>query len=425
MKLITTTLITIFTILQSFAQDISIVTTGQGKTIEEAKLNALRTGIEQAFGVFISSSTEIINDELKNDEIVTITNGNIKEFQIIEERSDNQEHFVIIKSIVSLSTLTEYLRGKGHNEVSFDGSNFVFNIKLQKFNEESELSALKNVLTSFLIQAQSAFKKELTISEPQSWYGEFKVGINVDFKASSNLQEYYSRLIESLKSISMSEDEVRSYKDLGKEVYKLIPVHKQNEKYSYLGNYAAEPAIYFRNPNSEFLISSFLFCANLNLIYSVNVKSEITELSITRSVDLQKPVNYEIERGEFTVNKEPSDFTNYWNHWGSLPFRFGRYNEYDKIFDEHDLGIWNVLAFKDYYSRWTNDIPVKDFIKTHISQNTRQQLESVAEILKELNNYSLNSIVINAPLENQKFKLWIYIVLSLEQMSKISKFTLH
>jgi hypothetical protein len=56
---------------------VTLVVSGQGKTQDEAKQNALRSAIEQAFGAFISSKTEILNDNLVKDEIVSLTNGNI------------------------------------------------------------------------------------------------------------------------------------------------------------------------------------------------------------------------------------------------------------------------------------------------------------------------------------------------------------
>ena len=54
------------------AQDDKTVTlnvSGTGKNLEDAKTNALRSAIEQAFGAFISSKTEILNDNLVKDEI--------------------------------------------------------------------------------------------------------------------------------------------------------------------------------------------------------------------------------------------------------------------------------------------------------------------------------------------------------------------
>jgi hypothetical protein len=63
--------------LNAFAQDnktVTLIVSGQGKTQEEAKLNALRGAIEQAFGAFISSKTEILNDRLIKDEIISLSN---------------------------------------------------------------------------------------------------------------------------------------------------------------------------------------------------------------------------------------------------------------------------------------------------------------------------------------------------------------
>ena len=70
----------------SYAQEdktVTLTVNGQGTTLEEARQSALRSAIEQAFGVFISSNTEILNDELIKDEIVSVSNGNIQKFEII------------------------------------------------------------------------------------------------------------------------------------------------------------------------------------------------------------------------------------------------------------------------------------------------------------------------------------------------------
>lgn len=71
-----------------FAQDdktVTLVVNGHGKTQDEARQNALRSAIEQAFGAFISSKTEILNDKLIKDEIVSVTNGNIQNYEVINE----------------------------------------------------------------------------------------------------------------------------------------------------------------------------------------------------------------------------------------------------------------------------------------------------------------------------------------------------
>jgi hypothetical protein len=66
----------VFTI-SAYAQvdkTVTLVVSGQGKTQDEARQVALRSAIEQAFGAFISSKTEILNDNLVKDEIVSVAN---------------------------------------------------------------------------------------------------------------------------------------------------------------------------------------------------------------------------------------------------------------------------------------------------------------------------------------------------------------
>ena len=65
-------------------KEVTIVVTGEGATKEEATNNALRSAVEQTYGVFVSANTEILNDEILKDEIATLSSGNIKSFQEIE-----------------------------------------------------------------------------------------------------------------------------------------------------------------------------------------------------------------------------------------------------------------------------------------------------------------------------------------------------
>lgn len=65
------------------AQDVKVISSGQGTTEDEATKIALRSALEDAFGTFISSSTKIKNDVLISDEIVSLSQGNIKEYKKI------------------------------------------------------------------------------------------------------------------------------------------------------------------------------------------------------------------------------------------------------------------------------------------------------------------------------------------------------
>ena len=54
-----------------YAQDntVSVISFGDGKTKDEATNAALRHCIEKTFGVFVTTNTQVVNDELIKDDI--------------------------------------------------------------------------------------------------------------------------------------------------------------------------------------------------------------------------------------------------------------------------------------------------------------------------------------------------------------------
>ena len=70
------------TSMMAFAQndEVTLMVSSDGPTKDEAVKTALRSAIEQAYGTFVSATTEILNDELVKDEIITVTQGNIKNY---------------------------------------------------------------------------------------------------------------------------------------------------------------------------------------------------------------------------------------------------------------------------------------------------------------------------------------------------------
>ena len=153
----------------AFSQDdktVTLVVSGQGKTQDEAKQNALRSAIEQAFGTFISSKTEILNDNLVKDEIVSINNGNIQKFDIISEvQIPDGGYATTLKATVSVTKLTSFVENKGVI-VEFKGGLFAENIKLQNLYEKNELKTVDNILNVFTSLLNQAFEIKLKSNNP-------------------------------------------------------------------------------------------------------------------------------------------------------------------------------------------------------------------------------------------------------------------
>lgn len=203
---------------------VTIIANGKGKTAEEAKQNALRNAIEQAFGTFISSKTELMNDQLVKDEIVSVSNGNIQKFDIISELNTPSDGYLTsLSATVSISKLTSFVESKGIN-AEFKGNLFAFNIKQQIFNEKNEIKAISDLYEIVHSITLKSFNYSLKVNNPiatssdnQNW----KIGLNVSVVTNENVKNISSYLYKTLKGIALIKEEQLNYLNLGKELYPL------------------------------------------------------------------------------------------------------------------------------------------------------------------------------------------------------------
>jgi len=203
---------------------VTIIANGKGKTAEEAKQNALRNAIEQAFGTFISSKTELMNDQLVKDEIVSVSNGNIQKFDIISELNTPSDGYLTsLSATVSISKLTSFVESKGIN-AEFKGNLFAFNIKQQIFNEKNEIKAISDLYEIVHSITLKSFNYSLKVNNPiatssdnQNW----KIGLNVSVVTNENVNNISSFLFKTLKGIALIKEEQLNYLNLGKELYPL------------------------------------------------------------------------------------------------------------------------------------------------------------------------------------------------------------
>lgn len=99
---------------QSENKDVTIVASGSGGTLEDAKQAALRSATEQAFGAFISSKTGMFNDAVVADQMASVSSGNIKSFVLLNQgQLPDGRWGVTLKAIVSVDKLTSFVQAKG------------------------------------------------------------------------------------------------------------------------------------------------------------------------------------------------------------------------------------------------------------------------------------------------------------------------
>ncbi len=134
----------------SFSQNnlITVVATGEGVTESQAINRALRNAIEKTFGVFISASTVVKNDELISDDIATISSGNIASYDIISTINNGSSFVVSVKALVSPEKVVLSLKNAG-KQVELNGSVFAQNILAEKFYKDQEVAVIRDFIASY------------------------------------------------------------------------------------------------------------------------------------------------------------------------------------------------------------------------------------------------------------------------------------
>lgn len=306
-----------FTITANAQDDKTVILTvsGQGKTQDEARQKALRSAIEQAFGAFISSKTEILNDNLVKDEIVSVTNGNIQKYDVLSETVlPNGGYATTLKAIVSVSKLTSFCESKGV-EVEFKGSTFAMNVKLQKLNEEAEYNAILNLCkVSYEILAKS-LNFELKVDEPVLSKGEidtYLIKLNVMVKPNANLKNYSDYFWNTVSKIALNNDEKEDYIKMQKPLFKVLKWYgkKDNTDINPIGE-----EFFLRNSKSLSAIKILLFKSN-NYLLNFRILSEVDTVVVKKCCwELNGPITNNLKKWSFY--RQP-DFSFPQSRFGSL-----------------------------------------------------------------------------------------------------------
>ncbi|MFN3783825.1 MAG: hypothetical protein ACK4R6_07890 [Spirosomataceae bacterium] len=211
--------------INAYAQDdktVTLVVSGQGKTQDEAKQNALRSAIEQAFGTFISSKTEILNDNLVKDEIVSVANGNIQKFEIISEvQTPNGGFAASLKATVSVTKLISFVESKGV-AVEFKGGLFALNIQNQELSAKNEITCLNNLKQTLMRFSASSFDYEIKVFNPtlsKSSNLLYNIPIKISCRANTNLKNWALLFQKTIIELAMPKEEVKNYMKLRKSTF--------------------------------------------------------------------------------------------------------------------------------------------------------------------------------------------------------------
>ncbi len=238
---------------QQGSQTITLTVSGEGATKEEAVANALRGAIEQSFGVFVSSNTQILNDKLVRDEIATISSGNIKEYKELGSlRLSNGLYSVSLAATISIDNLISYAKSKGAT-TEFAGALFAMNMKMKELNRKNEPTALLNLFYHLQELAYDVFDWDLEVGHPVvAGEGRYEVPMKAIAKPNATFEAFCAVLKNTLSSLSLTPAEVAEYDK-----------HK-------IARYDLLHGVVLRNDPEPFMKWLFYLISNIKTSFNVN-----------------------------------------------------------------------------------------------------------------------------------------------------------
>lgn len=327
---------------QDDSKDITIKASGSGKTFEDAKQAALRSSTQQAFGAFISSKTEIFNDQLVADQMASVSSGNIKGYEVLNESQlPDGSWGVTLKTIVSVDKLTSFVEAKGI-AIEIKGGMFALNIKQQLLNEQGEINAVSEMVGLLHEPMQISFDYMIKSGEPKSLDAESKnweIPLEVTATANKNMDFCANYCIKTLKALSLSDEEVANYKSLNKAVF---PVEINYKSFA--------QTFYLRKIESLFALNTLLrqwfFYTSL-----FTVQSGMDEFN----GNFEDKIKYPSKLSVFQLTKKTNDIEDIYGY-GKKPkeivsevsyHNFG--TKYIKSFNENIYYLAKAFYFEDIY----------------------------------------------------------------------------
>lgn len=201
---------------QTADNTVTLVVSGDGATKDEAIKQALRSAIEQTFGTFFSANTEVLNDEIIRDEIVTVSTGNITDYKEINTlKNEDNTYSTIVEATVSIGKLANFVKSKGMS-VEIAAGMFAMNMKIRELNRRNEHKAVSDLYKklSKMTSEYKMFDYKLILSEPYLKYSnsdKYAVEATIEITPNQNLANYRNTILSTLKALSLSDEEIEEY----------------------------------------------------------------------------------------------------------------------------------------------------------------------------------------------------------------------
>ena len=345
--------LSVFQVYAQGGEEITLIVSADGTTKDEATKVALRSAIEQAYGTFVSSNTELLNDELIKDEVITLSYGNVKSFkELSSEMLPDGNVFTTLQATVCIPQLISYAKSKGA-EVEFAGASFAMNLKMEELNKINEEKTIANMLNAMEKLYMTGLEYTIDIVSPKA-NGEMTA--EIDVVANENAIKANELFYSTLERITLSKEKIKEYKELGKEVYGIgfYPISSTKVYGGYrLNKYTRTEDYTFRSEGSLKLLSQFFNFTYPKAILNIRIDTN-TEISRIQLISSYGSVHSSSGFGKRNKGRYGEEISNKKIFDQDIP-------AYERYLTEYVAGITNYTRYYVAKERFLNYIQsVKD-----------------------------------------------------------------
>lgn len=194
--------------------------TAEGNSLDEARLSGFQIAVERAVGVIVASESEVRNQKLQRDEVITYASGFIDDFRIVDQLQTATGIWVKMQVWVKHSSLRDRLLSQGHVSHQIDGARIATQIESFKNSRQSGDRLLAAVLSDYPTRALDIVMGKASVVTDS----KRKIYLNVPFLVSWN-QNFIKSLQEATQLINQK-PECGGWFDPCRNVNSIISVGK-------------------------------------------------------------------------------------------------------------------------------------------------------------------------------------------------------
>ncbi len=167
----------------------------EGADLETARQSAFRMSVERAVGVIVSSETEVRDQRIRRDEIITYASGFVSDYKLVDQTQRNGRTWVKMQVWVSHSALRDRLLNESRGSGQIEGGRISEQIQSFKHSRESGDRLLESVLADYpqrafdiaveptRVQVDSQRNAYLQISFRMNWNADYSRSLQQAIKA--------------------------------------------------------------------------------------------------------------------------------------------------------------------------------------------------------------------------------------------------